>query len=52
MSDAPITLEVRDVTVTYPNGNVALRDATFRLDGGTICALVGKIGRASISRCH
>ena len=41
MSDAPIQLDVRDVTVTYPNGNVALRDATFRLDGGTICALVG-----------
>ena len=42
MSDtAPIHLDVRDVTVTYPNGNVALHDATFRLDGGTICALVG-----------
>ena len=41
MSDAPIQLDVRDVTVTYPNGNVALRDATFHLDGGTICALVG-----------
>ena len=41
MSDAPIQLDVRDVTVTYPNGNVALRDATFRLDGGTICAFVG-----------
>ena len=41
MSDAPVQLDVRDVTVTYPNGNTALRDATFRLDGGTICALVG-----------
>lgn len=41
MSDAPVQLDVRDVTVTYPNGNVALRDATFHLEGGTICALVG-----------
>jgi manganese/iron transport system ATP-binding protein len=41
MSEAAIHLDVRDVTVTYPNGNVALRDASFRLDGGTICALVG-----------
>ena len=41
MSDTAIHLDVRDVTVTYPNGNTALRDATFRLDGGTICALVG-----------
>jgi manganese/iron transport system ATP-binding protein len=44
MSDTPIHLEVRDVTVTYPNGNVALRDASFRLDGGTVCALVGVNG--------
>lgn len=41
MSDAPVQLDVRDVTVTYPNGNIALRDVTFRLEGGTICALVG-----------
>ena len=44
MSDAPIHLEVQDVTVTYPNGNVALHDATFRLNGGTVCALVGVNG--------
>ena len=41
MSEAPVQLDVHDVTVTYPNGNVALRDATFHLEGGTICALVG-----------
>jgi len=41
MSDAPLQLEVRNVTVTYPNGNVALRDASFQLSGGTVCALVG-----------
>ncbi len=44
MRDAPIHLEVQNVTVTYPNGNVALHDATFRLDGGTVCALVGVNG--------
>jgi manganese/iron transport system ATP-binding protein len=27
--------------VTYPNGNVALRKASLRLEGGTVCALVG-----------
>ncbi len=41
MSEAPLQLEVRNVTVTYPNGNVALRDASFQLTGGTVCALVG-----------
>ena len=27
MESSPLTLEARDVTVTYPNGNTALRDA-------------------------
>jgi len=40
----PLAIDVRDVTVTYPNGNVALRDATFHLEAGTICALVGVNG--------
>jgi manganese/iron transport system ATP-binding protein len=44
MTDASLHLEVRDVTVTYPNGNVALHDASFRLEGGTVCALVGVNG--------
>lgn len=34
-------LVVDHVTVTYPNGNVAVRDASFHLRPGTICALVG-----------
>jgi manganese/iron transport system ATP-binding protein len=38
------SIDVRDVTVTYPNGNVALHDATFRLAAGSICALVGVNG--------
>lgn len=34
----------RDVTVTYRNGNTALRDATFDIPTGTITALVGVNG--------
>jgi len=41
MSGAPMQLEVGQVTVTYADGNIALRDASFRLVGGTVCALVG-----------
>lgn len=40
----PANLEVNHVTVRYRNGNVALSDASFRLDSGTICALVGVNG--------
>jgi len=40
----PIDVSITDVTVSYPNGNVALRDMTFRLEGGSICALVGVNG--------
>ncbi len=36
-----IDVSVEDVTVTYNNGNVAIHDASFRLESGTICALVG-----------
>jgi manganese/iron transport system ATP-binding protein len=32
------------VTVTYPNGVTAMRDASFDLGPGTICALVGPNG--------
>lgn len=37
-------ISVRNVTVTYANGLVALRDATFELGAGSICALVGVNG--------
>ncbi len=40
----PIELNLSDVTVSYPNGLIALRDATFRLTGGSICGLVGVNG--------
>ena len=38
------SLEVEHVTVAYPNGNVALRDASFGLGAGTIAGLVGVNG--------
>jgi manganese/iron transport system ATP-binding protein len=37
-------LSVRDVTVTYPSGVTALKDASFDLGPGTICGLVGVNG--------
>lgn len=40
----PLSVDVRGVTVSYANGHVALRDATFSLTGGSICALVGVNG--------
>jgi len=39
-----ISLDVSGVTVTYRNGNTALRDASFSLAGGSICGLVGVNG--------
>ena len=39
-----LTVELRDVTVTYNNGHVALHNASFKLGAGTICALVGVNG--------
>ncbi len=44
MPEAPLAIEVADVTVAYPNGHVALSDASFQLGPGTICALVGVNG--------
>jgi len=38
------SLSVQNVTVAYPNGVVALRDASFELGPGTICGLVGVNG--------
>lgn len=40
----PLNVEVTGVTVSYNNGNVALRDASFALAAGSICALVGVNG--------
>jgi manganese/iron transport system ATP-binding protein len=43
-SSTALNIDVRGVTVSYPNGHVALRDASFHLSGGSICALVGVNG--------
>ena len=37
-------LDVEGVSVSYSNGHLALRDASFKLSSGTICALVGVNG--------
>jgi manganese/iron transport system ATP-binding protein len=46
-TDAPAastSIAVEDLSVTYPNGFTAVRDASFELGPGTICALVGVNG--------
>ena len=43
-SPGPLTLKVEALTVTYATGHTALRDASFVLDHGTICGLVGVNG--------
>jgi manganese/iron transport system ATP-binding protein len=40
-SPPAFSIQVDRITVSYPTGTVALRDTTFRLAGGSICALVG-----------
>ncbi|PZA09363.1 manganese/iron ABC transporter ATP-binding protein [Rhodopseudomonas palustris] len=42
--DAVPGIAVRGLNVTYPNGYTAVRDASFTLGAGTICALVGVNG--------
>jgi manganese/iron transport system ATP-binding protein len=37
-------LNVEGVSMAYPNGHLALSDASFHLDSGSICALVGVNG--------
>ncbi|MGI9524974.1 MAG: manganese/iron ABC transporter ATP-binding protein [Hyphomicrobiaceae bacterium] len=43
-SQLSATLSVEALSVTYPNGFTALRDASFELGPGTICGLVGVNG--------
>jgi len=44
MAQAAPSISVEAVTVAYPNGVVAMRDASFSLRAGTICGLVGVNG--------
>lgn len=39
--EVPVKLAVQNVSVAYNNGHVALYDASFHLQKGTITALVG-----------
>ncbi len=43
MSDAPVVLEARNVSLHYP-GTLALDHVTFQLRGGVISALIGENG--------
>lgn len=38
------SISVKDISVRYNNGHLALHDASFELKGGTTCALVGVNG--------
>jgi manganese/iron transport system ATP-binding protein len=42
--DLAASISIRGLTVTYSNGYTAVYDASFALDPGTICALVGVNG--------
>ncbi len=42
--DPSLSIDVSQLTVAYNNGHIALRDASFHLNAGTICALVGVNG--------
>src|SRR5829696_7053111 len=42
--DVACSISVRDLSVTYNNGYTAVRDISFHLEPGTICALVGVNG--------
>lgn len=44
MKTDEVSLNVEGVSVAYPNGYQALSDASFHLEAGTICALVGVNG--------
>ncbi len=35
------SIDVNNISVIYNNGNLALKDASFRLEAGKVCALVG-----------
>jgi manganese/iron transport system ATP-binding protein len=43
-ADLAASISVHGVTVTYPNGTTALKNASFELGPGTICGLVGVNG--------
>lgn len=44
MGNIITSIEAQNVTVRYNNGHTAIHDVSFRLEGGTICALIGVNG--------
>lgn len=44
IADFENQIEVKNISVVYNNGNVALKDASFLLEPGKVCALVGMNG--------
>jgi manganese/iron transport system ATP-binding protein len=44
LASLPASLSLSNITVSYPNGVLAMRDAYFFLEAGTICGLVGVNG--------
>ncbi len=42
--DTTASIDINDVTVRYNNGHTAIHNVTFRLEGGTTCALLGVNG--------
>lgn len=40
----PPAIAVRNATVVYPNGNIALHDASLTLHAGSLCGLIGVNG--------
>ena len=42
--DITASIDVNDVTVRYNNGHTAIHNVSFRLEGGTTCALLGVNG--------
>ncbi|MDU8924471.1 ATP-binding cassette domain-containing protein [Pasteurellaceae bacterium LIM206] len=44
MTATTASIHVQDISVRYNNGHRAIHDVSFRLEGGTTCALVGVNG--------
>lgn len=43
-TNATASIDIQDVTVRYNNGHTAIHNVSFRLEGGTTCALLGVNG--------